>query len=264
MSFENQIMKAISEQYGAGFKMLEDIIVTCPVGLWYDSTSAKASINQVVYHTLYGADKHLLRNEAEKYSFKGKYGEISELIHDSDKAYTKDQLTEYLKEIKEKADKRFQDLTIYELNEASLFFWHGSSVLSSLLYGLRHIMLHIGALHVRVNNEGKIPLRWVCKYPEEEGAELTYKAFFYQQNGNSAKAEKIFMELIADSDNPLFYYNLACFYSVQKKSGKSIEYLKKCLKFDNTNRFKSLAKTDKDFANLRELQEFDQLINHCI
>ncbi|MFW9929042.1 MAG: tetratricopeptide repeat protein, partial [Candidatus Thorarchaeota archaeon] len=127
---------------------------------------------------------------------------------------------------------------------------------------LRHIMLHVGALHVRLNAVGKMPLRWVSKIPEEEGTELHEMGLYYLQNGNLSEAEKIYVELCTDSENPLFYYNLACCYSLQKNMEQSIKTLKKCLNFDQNGRFKNLAKTDKDFINMREIPEFNQLITN--
>lgn len=259
MSPDNQIMIAISEQYGAALKMLEDTIVECDEGLWQDS-NRDTVISQVIYHTLFFVDFYLSKNEDEREIFKGKYGDDGQSFHEPNKIFTKDQLTTYLQEIKEKADKRFNDLTIQMLNDESVFEWHGSSVLSSLLYNLRHIMLHVGALHVRLNAVGQQALRWVNKFPEDEGERLNSLGFNYIQSGNLTEAEKIYVKLSTDSENPLFYYNLACCYSLQGKLEQSIETLTTCLKFDRKGRFKKLAKTDNDFSNLRETPEFERLI----
>ncbi len=260
MSADSQIMQAISEQYGAALKMLDDTILRCDDTVWQDSNRDPV-ISQVIYHTLYFVDYYLSRNKSESDSFKGKYGNDGGSFHEQERMFTKDQLTTYLHEIHAKADKIFQDFTIDTLNTEPVFDWHGSSILSSLLYNLRHIMLHVGALHVRINEIGKMPLRWVAKFPEEKGAELTDEAFFYLQSGNLSEAEKTYLTLCNGSDNPLFYYNLACCYSRQNKVDQAITTLKKCLNFDSSGRFKNLSKSDVDFANLRDLPEFNTLLH---
>jgi tetratricopeptide (TPR) repeat protein len=260
MSSENQLTKAIAEQYGAALKMLENTIKECDEGLWQDSKTDTV-ISQVVYHTLYYVDYYLSKNKAEKESFKGKYGRDGGSFHEPDKIFTKGQLTNYLQEIMEKADKRFNNITIQELVNKPVFEGQGSSLLSSLLYDLRHIMLHVGALHVRVNAQEKKPLRWISTYPEEEGEEKNDLAFWNLQNGNLPEAEKLYKELCTNSENSLFYYNLACCYARQGKVEQTIETLKTCLKYDN-GRFKELAKNDVDFANVRDKTEFSQLLSN--
>ena len=261
MSDDSQLTQAISEQYGAALKMLEETVTKCDEGLWQTTDKdTDTVISQVIYHTLFFVDFYLSKNKTERETFKGKYGDDGESFHEPNKFYTKEQLTTYLQEIKEKADKRFNDLTIQELNGESVFEWHGSSVLSSLLYNLRHIMLHVGALHVRLNAVGEIPLRWVSKTPEEEGTEMHEYGLWHLQHGNLTEAEKIYVELSTNSKNPLFYYNLACCYSLEQKQEKAIETLKTCLQLDQQGRFKDLAKTDKDFTNVREVQMFMELI----
>jgi hypothetical protein len=159
---------------------------------------------------LYYVDYYLSKDIAERESFKGKYGPEYPSFHQPDKLFCRDQLTTYLQEIREKTDALFSSLTISSLNNAPIFDWHGISLLSSLLYDLRHIMLHVGALHVRVNSEGKMPLRWVSKILEEEGAEERDLALFYLQSGNLSEAEKLYIKLSNNTKDPTQLYNLAC------------------------------------------------------
>ena len=63
--------------------------------------------------------------------------------------------------IKEKAKIRINNLTSDDLTQPSIFEWHGNSVLSSLLYNIRHIMLHIGALNLRLHRKGEKLDNWV-------------------------------------------------------------------------------------------------------
>ena len=215
----------------------------------------------MIYNTLYFIDYYSSKNKAERDSFDGKYGDDGESFHEPDKLFTKNQLTSYLQEIKEKVETRLKELTIQELTEKPLFERQGSSILSNLLNDIRHVMLHVGALHVRINTKGKMPLRWVSKYPEVEGAEKNALTRWYLEQGNLTEAEKIYLELCANSKNPLFYNNLACCYAQQKKVDQSLKTLKTCIQLDKHREFKELAKTEKIFTNIRELAEFKQVMS---
>jgi hypothetical protein len=168
MTLNQQLSQAMSEQYGAALMMLENIITSCQTELWEDAKRDPV-ISQVVYHTLFFTDLYLSKNNDERENFQGKLGEdyLGERTDgmEWDKVYSKKELLDYLGDIRQKVNTRFTNLTLEELQDESLFHWHGSSVLSSLLYNLRHIMLHVGALHVRLNLVAKEPLKWVSKAP---------------------------------------------------------------------------------------------------
>ncbi|MHA1990014.1 MAG: DinB family protein [Candidatus Hodarchaeales archaeon] len=167
-STNNQLSEGISEQYGAAFQMLENIIKNCEENLWNDA-DREPIISQIVYHTFFFIDYYLSKTKEERENFKAKLGDdkMGERTDGMEwnKVYTKEELLDYLIDIRQKANKRFANLTLEELNKESIFEWHGSSVLSSLMYNLRHIMLHVGALHVRLNAVAKEPQKWVSKAP---------------------------------------------------------------------------------------------------
>ncbi|OLS22656.1 MAG: hypothetical protein HeimC3_29300 [Candidatus Heimdallarchaeota archaeon LC_3] len=162
------ITDAISEQYGASIQMLENIVKNCGEELWSDS-NREIIISQVVYHVLFYIDFYLSKNKKERENFTPKLGpdQMGERTDGLkwDKIFTKEELLDYITDLKRKAKKRFTDLKLEELTIDSVFEWHGSSVLSSFMYNLRHIMLHVGALHVRLNVTGIEPQKWVSKAP---------------------------------------------------------------------------------------------------
>lgn len=263
MSANTKLIQGIAEQFGAGLKMIEDIINECSDELWNDYNQ-EIIIFQVVYHAISSVDFYLCATKEEVNSFKGPYGD-DDNFHDSSKNLTKKQLLDYLGEVKVKATKRIQALTVEELNEDPIYEWHGTSAMGSFMYNLRHLMLHVGALHVRVNAAGKAPLQWVSKiYGDErdEREEMNRKAVAYLQSGKFEEAEKLLEVLRTKySEEPLYYYNLACCYSLQKKSEQSLQSLELCLKYDKDERFKNLAKNDSDFGNIKELPAFKELLN---
>lgn len=166
MSANTIISKALGEQYGAALTMLENTVINCDEDLWQDY-KRETVISQVIYHTLFFVDYYLSKNKSERGNFKAKLGDdlMGERTDGMEwnKIFSRVELLDYLQVVRIKADKYFKNLTIETLNSEPVFEWHGNSVLSSLLYDLRHIMLHVGALHVRLNAVGKKPLKWVSK-----------------------------------------------------------------------------------------------------
>ena len=162
----SQFTTALSEQYGAALIMLENIVKNCPEELWNDS-GKEIFVSQVVNHVLFFVDYYLSKNKDESGRFKAKLGDdlMGERTDGMDwnKIYSKTELLAYISDLRPKAKERFEKLEMADLSKASVFEWHGSSVLSSFLYNLRHIMLHVGALHVRVNATGIEPQKWVSK-----------------------------------------------------------------------------------------------------
>ena len=151
------VILSISEQYGAAIKMLEISITQCRDELWQDTTGDKI-ISHIIYHVLYWIDYYLSRNKDEAQIFKS----FKENKHQKNEkfVYTKQELLDYSNFVREKADNWFKEMTMDELTTDSVFDFHGSTLLSSLIYDLRHIMLHVGALHVRLNKVNKEPMDW--------------------------------------------------------------------------------------------------------
>lgn len=166
MTNKSPLIQGLSEQYRAGLKMVQLIIEKCNDDLWSDY-NREVVINQVVYHIIDSTDLYLSKNKEEVESYKSKY-EDDGTFHDPNMKFTKQELLDYFEVIKEKANEKFDDLTLEDLDGKPLFDWHGTSVLGSLLYNLRHIMLHVGALHVRLNEVSKEPLSWVSKIYGDE------------------------------------------------------------------------------------------------
>ena len=160
------IKSALNEQYGAAIEMLRINLKSCPKEVWDDRTSGPPFWH-VAYHAMWFLDWYLSDSYGTRESFKSKFGDASQHFEQltvdniKDVVLTPEQLIEYLSEIKEKTKTRFDNLTSETLTHASVFDWHGNSVLSSLLYNLRHVMLHIGALNLRLHREGVKLDNWV-------------------------------------------------------------------------------------------------------
>lgn len=49
------------------------------------------------------------------------------------------------------------------LIQPSVFEWHGNSIISSMIYNLRHVILHIGALNFKLLRNGVSLENWVSR-----------------------------------------------------------------------------------------------------
>ncbi|GAI70330.1 unnamed protein product, partial [marine sediment metagenome] len=63
------------------------------------------------------------------------------------------------------------------------------------------------------------------------------------------------VEIKPDNAGPL--YDLACLFSLWRKTDDALEYLEKAIKGDE--KYREMAKTDKDFDNIREDRRFKKL-----
>lgn len=257
------IIEEFSQQYFAALKMTEDVIVHCNEKYWQDYTH-EVIINQLVYHILGSMDLSLSKTNDERSSFKERYGKFDFPFNNQSRNFTKQQMTDYLNEIKEKANKLFKSVTLEEFSTKTIFDYRGTLSLYSVLENnLRHSMLHIGALHARLNILDKKDYAYVnVIYGDERDTnnELNNQGVAYILEGKLDEAENIYTKLCNEPVNPLYYYNFSCVQSRKGYKEKALETLKLCLKFDNGNLFKNLAKTDTDFTNIRELPAFQQII----
>ena len=163
MNNESKIfLDAIREQYGAAIAMLKKNLKSCTIEVWDDRTGGPPFWH-VAYHVMWYFDWYLSDSKEARESFKSKFGEDPSqyLNKPSEITLTNAQLLDYLSDIKQKTKNRFENITSDELHQASVFEWHGSSVLSSLIYNLRHLMLHVGALNLRLHNKGVKLENWV-------------------------------------------------------------------------------------------------------
>ncbi|MFW9993768.1 MAG: DinB family protein [Candidatus Odinarchaeota archaeon] len=165
------ILNSIREQYGATFKMLENVINKCPDSFWNDSKNGPP-FYKIVYHTMFFIDLYLSRTKEERTSFTPRFSKQEDyrispenFSNPQEPTLSKSDVLDYLHDLKIKGKKRIESLTLQELINESVFEWHGSSILSSMLYNLRHVMLHIGALQVRLRMQGIEFENWVSQSP---------------------------------------------------------------------------------------------------
>ncbi len=89
---------------------------------------------------------------------------------------------------------------------------------------------------------------------------LSRLASSYRMEGNFDLAFEFYYKAIATNPNlALAHYCLACVHSLKNNKDLAVESLQKAISLDRKSI--ELAKTDRDFDNVRESPEFQQLIN---
>jgi hypothetical protein len=156
---------AIEEQYGAAIAMLEKVINSCPEEVW-DERNSGPPFWQVAYHTMWYLDWYLGGSKEERENFTSKYKKGLENLREiPDEILSSEQIISYLDGIKRKAKQRTNILNLEELRRKPIYEWHGNSILSSMIYNIRHVMLHIGALNSRLLRKGVELKNWVSQAP---------------------------------------------------------------------------------------------------
>jgi hypothetical protein len=166
------LINSLVEQYGAAFKTLENIITNCPEDLW-ENTSKGPPFYKIIYHTMFFIDLYRSSTQEERTSFTPRFEHAEDFrnskenFHPSEwkDALSKNELLDYLSYIRINEQKRIENLTLHRLISEPIFEWHGSTILSSMIYNLRHIMLHIGALQGRLRMHGCEERYWVSQSP---------------------------------------------------------------------------------------------------
>ncbi|MHA1214877.1 MAG: DinB family protein [Candidatus Hodarchaeales archaeon] len=153
------ILFGLNEQYGATIEMLEKLIDLCPSALWNEEKIP--SYWQVIYHTMWYLDFYLSGDREERENFIAPFGIVPQLNKTPEHELSKEECLRYLTMIRDKTKNKFSKLSVNDLIKPSVFEWHGGSILSSLLYNIRHVMLHIGALNVRLRNAGVEFENWI-------------------------------------------------------------------------------------------------------
>ena len=152
----NKINLLILEQYNKAFLLIESIIKKCKDDIW-NNKELDPIISQIVYHILYFSDKYLNTKEEKNNKIKNNLGSDKFGKHSND-IFEKETLMRYLEGIKQKSELRIINLSLTELDEPSLYNNVAYTNLSLILYNLRHIMLHIGAINERLNHLIDYPL----------------------------------------------------------------------------------------------------------
>ena len=145
------------ENYLALMKMLERTINLCPDDLWIDS-SLQPQFWQEVFHILYYLDFYFGTNwkkQPERFDVKENLGETPTI------ALSKEELLNYLEEMREKCTDVLSNLTNEQIQGKNSYFWTGPTLSHKLVYNIRHSQHHIGKINSILKAKGIEAAKWV-------------------------------------------------------------------------------------------------------
>ncbi len=152
------------ENYFALIQMIEQAIDLCPDKLWSDD-SHQPQFWQEIYHTIYYLDFYLgtsPRKHIERFDCKENLGEKPVSI------LTKPEMQSYLREVKEKCQNLFADLTAQEIEGKNSYWWTGPTLGHRLIYNIRHSQHHMGKINLILKQNGFEASKWVIKVKQEK------------------------------------------------------------------------------------------------
>ena len=95
----------------------------------------------------------------------------------------------------------------------------------------------------------------------EDSRGWSWLAFAQCKLGNIEEGKKSFQKVIEiNPSDDGGYYNLACIFSLEKDTQNALKYLRKAMLLNDS--ISDLAKTDEYFENIRELDEFTEIVNY--
>jgi hypothetical protein len=152
------------QQFGASIDTLDDAISACPdllwtAVLWDDQDDPRyGQFWFVAYHTLFWLDLFLTGSSAG-------FAPPAPFIRGSlpEKPYSKDEVSSYLKQCRQKCQLVIEALTDEKANQICTFDWMEPTFLELQLYCMRHVQEHAAQLSLLLGQNGISGPDWVAK-----------------------------------------------------------------------------------------------------
>ncbi len=108
-------------------------------------------------------------------------------------------------------------------------------------------------------DECMVPLKEITQKMPDNGEGWTMLGYCYLYQNKLDEAREVFEKVVAMDETDInAMYNLACVYATLNDSEKSLKWLKKVI--EGNEEYKDHARKDEDFKNLRENNDFKELI----
>lgn len=170
----HKLQESLWQQFGASIDMLLNVIANCPD----DYLITNKRFYYLAYHSVFFLDYYLSIPPKDfaavlPFSIKEKEERPAESIGDiiPDKIYSKEELTDYIRQSRLKCKQLIDSLTDSE--KFDLMFSEGNeeddmnySVLEILLYNLRHTQHHTGQLNLLIRQDLNKHLEWAFRVDE--------------------------------------------------------------------------------------------------
>jgi hypothetical protein len=151
------------QQFGAAIDMLDNAMAACPDPLWADH-SRQPEFWYIAFHALFFLDLYL--SDSDKgFSPPPPFtlDELDERGLMPERAYTKEELRNYLLHGREKCRTRILSMTEETAVQRCGFSWLDISVEELLLYNMRHVQHHAAQLNLLLRMGAGTAPRWVRK-----------------------------------------------------------------------------------------------------
>jgi len=174
----NQILgEFVQGQYGAAIEMLRLLIEACPQDLW-DNRQEGTPFWHIAYHTIFYLDFYLgdSKEQMEHHDgpafhfpaaqwFAGEYSHPPYQVETPEKPFSREQIMDYLSDVREKAKKILGEINIENLTEKTAFYWLDQTRGDTLLYNLRHVQHHVGQLYAILKRKMNNVPYWQVRIP---------------------------------------------------------------------------------------------------
>jgi hypothetical protein len=163
------IRKALTSQYAAALKMLENSITQCPPDLWqgrlYQERELRPEFAEfwyIVSHVLFWTDLYLT-GQYEGFTPPAPFTlvELDPAGVLPDRVYSQQQLLTYLEHCREKSAGCINAMTEESAARVCHLVWGDVTYLELLLDTLRHIQEHTAQLNLYLGQTRSNPARWV-------------------------------------------------------------------------------------------------------
>ncbi len=156
-----EIKEVIWNQFGAAIEMLENAISACPENIWGNQIGEQ-EFWYLAYHVLFWLDFYL-SDLPDNFSPPSPFT-LSEFDPEGalpDRVYTKEELLNYLHQIRKKCKKKIETLTDEAANRKFVFGSINLLVIELMLYNMRHVQHHTAQLNLLLRQKTDSAPKWV-------------------------------------------------------------------------------------------------------
>lgn len=153
--------ESIWRQFGAAIDMLENAINACPENVWGNQPGYQ-EFWYITYHTLFWLDFYL-SDSPDNFTPPTPFT-LSEFDPEGafpEKAYSKEEMLNYLEHGRQKCKKRIENLTDEKANQHFVTSWIDLGVLEMIFYNMRHVQHHAAQLNLLLRQKIDSAPRWV-------------------------------------------------------------------------------------------------------
>lgn len=155
----NKIIETVKIQFNLAFSMISEFIEICPDELWNKKLGGHIFWQQLL-HTYTGTNFWFRLQKHEFVEpFQG-HNVYPELEKDAETEISKEQLKEFLLEVKKEAEEFFKDKEDSWLLEPNVLFDKINN-LDVISMQIRHIMYHVGYCNCILNENGADKVNWI-------------------------------------------------------------------------------------------------------